>query len=693
MTKAELYKKACMLPLLPGVYIIRDKSGTIIYIGKAKRLRIRVSQYFREGVPHDNKVSQMIAHAYAFDVIVCQSEFEALVLEASQIKAHTPKYNILLKDDKGYSYIKVTKDEWPRLSFTLQKEDDGAEYIGPYTSSFAARQMAETAMDAFLLPRCSRRFPQEIGRGRPCLNAHIGKCMAVCSGKISRENYEQAVKSAVHLIRYGKKDILKTLNERMLEASDRLEFETAALIRDQIAAITKVTAGQKVVVDPDVEMDVVALAGTPGSVCAAVLRFREGRLTDKREFLFHDTADIAAVREEFLPRYYLDDEQIPKVIAVDELPPDVDALQQALNEKRGSEVQLYVPQRGDKAHLVEMAHTNAVERLARESGRYAREEKLLDELAQVLGLPEPPRTIESYDISNWGDGTSVCGMVTFRDGKPYKAGYRKFKMKTVAGTDDYASLASLAALYQEQSLIFNTSYEDIFDSFYIASSAGLFPEEKRIDEDALRAFLQSTREMIDAQQITAQTNEYVMASGNGQSVAQSEFAMSLIKVAEGSYPCGTGVVSSRSDALKLFWSYPAVAIRPLPGSGFEAKEIVSIPANAANPTLAKAFVQIMLTDPVVQLNSLYKGFSVQRDVENSYLAQTIADGEQTYAADPLTCDWDSLIEELGAPSVSSTTIYDVTHEAAFDYYGNEIDLDTAVQRIEENLGLYFSEQQ
>ena len=321
MTKAELYQKACMLPLLPGVYIIRDKSDTIIYIGKAKRLRIRVSQYFREGVPHDNKVSQMIAHAYAFDVIVCQSEFEALVLEASQIKAHTPKYNILLKDDKGYSYIKVTKEPWPRLSFVLQKEEDDAEYIGPYTSSFAARQMAETAMDAFLLPRCNKRFPQEIGKGRPCLNAHIGKCMAVCSGRISCENYNQAVKSAVHLIRYGKKDILKILNERMQEASDRLEFETAALLRDQIAAITKVSAGQKVIVDPDVEMDVVALAGTPDSVCAAVLRFRDGRLTDKREFLFHDTSDIAAVREEFLPRYYLDDEQIPKIIAVDELPP------------------------------------------------------------------------------------------------------------------------------------------------------------------------------------------------------------------------------------------------------------------------------------------------------------------------------------------------------------------------------------
>ena len=204
MTKAELYQKACMLPLLPGVYIIRDKADTIIYIGKAKRLRTRVSQYFREGVPHDNKVSQMIAHAFSFDVIVCQSEFEALVLEASQIKAHTPKYNILLKDDKGYSYIKVTKEDWPRLSFTLQKEEDGAEYIGPYTSSFAAREMAESAQDAFLLPRCSRRFPQDIGKGRPCLNAHIGKCMGVCSGKISCEAYNQAVKGAVHLIRDGR---------------------------------------------------------------------------------------------------------------------------------------------------------------------------------------------------------------------------------------------------------------------------------------------------------------------------------------------------------------------------------------------------------------------------------------------------------------------------------------------------------
>ncbi len=445
MTKHELYQKACMLPLLPGVYIIRDKTDTIIYIGKAKRLRTRVSQYFREGVPHDNKVSQMIAHAFSFDVIVCQSEFEALVLEASQIKAHTPKYNILLKDDKGYSYIRVTKEDWPRLSFVLQKEEDDAEYIGPYTSSFAARELAETAMDAFLLPRCGKRFPADIGKGRPCLNAHIGKCMGVCGGRVSQEAYREAVKGAVHMIKYGKRDIVRSLTKQMEDAAERLDFETAALLRDQIAAINKVAAGQKVVVDPEVEMDVIALTGTPRCVCAAVLRFRDGRLTDKREFLFHDTADIAAMREEFLPRYYLDDEEIPRVIAVDELPPDADALRQALEEKRGTRVQLYVPQRGDVRKLVDMAYTNAVERLARESGRYAREEKLLDEVAQVLGMKKPPHTIESYDISNWGDGSSVCGMVVFRGGKPYKEGYRKFKMQTVYGTDDYASMAETLA--------------------------------------------------------------------------------------------------------------------------------------------------------------------------------------------------------------------------------------------------------
>lgn len=446
MTKHELWEKAKMLPLLPGVYIIRDKTGQIIYIGKAKRLRTRVSQYFREGVPHDAKVTKMIQNAFEFDVIVTQSEFEALVLECSQIKQHKPKYNILLKDDKGYSYVRVTREAYPRVSAVLQKEEDGAEYIGPYTSSFAVREMVETACNVFRLPRCGKKFPQDIGKGRPCLNAHIGRCMALCSGKISRESYCETVQSAVHLIRRGQAEILRLLRERMADAAERLDFERAALLRDQINAIEKVSRGQKVVRSEIDEQDVIAFAGTASAVCAAILRFREGRLVDKREFLFHDTQDIPALREEFLPRHYLEDSEfIPKSIAVDALPAAAKELEQLLAETRGSKVRLYVPQRGDTAHLVEMARTNAIERLARESGRYAREQKYLDEMAALLGLPQPPKTIESYDISNWGDGSSVAGMVVFEDGKPKKAGYRRFKMQSVAGTDDYASMAETLA--------------------------------------------------------------------------------------------------------------------------------------------------------------------------------------------------------------------------------------------------------
>ena len=435
-----------MLPLLPGVYIIRDKEGQIIYIGKAKRLRTRVSQYFREGVPHDAKVTKMISHAFEFDVIVTQSEFEALVLECSQIKQHKPKYNILLKDDKGYSYVKVTREKWPRLSAALQKDDENADYYGPFTSSFAVREMVEAASDVFRLPRCTRRFPQDIGKGRPCLNAHIGKCMAVCSGKIRNEDYREAVESALHMIRHGQADIMKTLKARMEDAAGRLDFERAALIRDQLAAIEKVSRGQKVVRSEVAEQDVIAFAGSANAVCAAILRFREGRLADKREFLFHDTQDIAALRDEFLPRYYLEDtEFIPKSVAVDEAPAGAQHLQRLLSETKGAKVQLYVPQRGDTKKLVEMARTNAFERLARESGRYAREQRALDETAHLLGLAAPPRVIESYDISNWGDGTSVAGMVVFEDGKPKKAGYRRFKMHTVPGTDDYASMAETLA--------------------------------------------------------------------------------------------------------------------------------------------------------------------------------------------------------------------------------------------------------
>lgn len=444
MTKQELYQKACALPLLPGVYIIRDREGTIIYIGKAKRLRTRVSQYFREGVPHDAKVTQMIRHAFEFDVIVTTSEFEALVLEASQIKAHNPKYNILLKDDKGYSYVRVSPAPWRRITAVLQKEEDGADYIGPFTSSFAVREMVETACTAFRLPTCGRQFPRDIKKGRPCLNLHIGRCMGVCTGRIQLEDYEESVTEALRLIRYGKGDIIKTLETRMEQAAERLDFEKAALLRDQIAAIRRIALGQRVVTDDDKEQDVIAFAGAAGAVCAAILRFRQGKLQDKKEFVFKDSTDIDTLREEFLPRYYLSGgETPPRVVAVDAPLPDQELLAQALSQERGGKVRIYTPERGDNARLVQMAYVNAVERLAREAGRAGidRAGRLLDETAHLLGLSQPPHIIESYDISNWGDGTSVAGMIVYEDGKPKRSGYRTFRIRSVLGTDDYASMA------------------------------------------------------------------------------------------------------------------------------------------------------------------------------------------------------------------------------------------------------------
>lgn len=441
MTTQELYEKACALPLLPGIYIIRDKSGTIIYIGKAKRLRTRVSQYFRAGVPHEEKVTRMVEAAFEFDVIVTATENEALLLEASQIKTHKPKYNILLKDDKGYKYIKISGDEWPRITSEYKKEKDGADYIGPYMSGFAVNNLVQTTCDSFLLPRCTRRFPQDFGKARPCLYAHIGKCMAVCTGKVKHKTYLETIETATSLIKGSKSGIIKMMEERMEEAAENLEFEKAALLRDQITAIQRMDENQTVIREGEKDLDVIAFAKAPSAACAAVLRFRGGRLCDKREFIFHGTSTTEALQDEFLSRYYLENEaDIPKVIAVEAELPEQDALQQVLSEKHGSKVRIYTPERGAAAKQVQTAYVNAVERLARESGRTRREEKTLDELAGLLGLEATPAIIESYDISNWGDGTSVCGMVVFENGKPKKSGYRRFKIKSVLGTDDYASM-------------------------------------------------------------------------------------------------------------------------------------------------------------------------------------------------------------------------------------------------------------
>ena len=437
MTRQELFEKAKTLPLLPGVYIIRDKNDEIIYIGKAKELRKRVSQYFKEGADHLPKVQKMVDNAFSFDVIVTNSEFEALTLECSQIKLHSPKYNILLKDDKGYNFIKISKEPFPRITAEFQVLDD-SKYLGPYMSSFAVREMVATAQQIFRLPTCNRVFPRDFGKERPCLNFHIKKCMGLCRGKISQQDYNDIIDSAVKFIKQDTDKIIEVLQQNMEEAAEELNFEKAALIRDQINAINKLSAGQNVVNDSLQSHDFIAVAGSGKNCCVAVLRFRQGRLMDKKEHVFFGEENMEDVRDEFLVQFY-STEQPPKNVLLDAMPMDEDIVEYIRLQSK-TKVNVGYVQKGENLKIIKMAYTNAVERLARESGRLDKSQRFLDELANMLGLPEAPHTIESYDISNWGDGTSVAGMVVFEDGKPKKSGYRTFKMRTVAGTDDYASM-------------------------------------------------------------------------------------------------------------------------------------------------------------------------------------------------------------------------------------------------------------
>lgn len=439
MNRQELNKKACSLPLLPGVYIMRDKSGEVIYVGKAKRLRIRVSGYFRNGADHQPKVEKMVENAFDFDVIVTDSEFEALVLECSQIKQHMPRYNILLKDDKGFCYIEITKEDYPRINFAF-KQDGDSRYIGPYMSSFGAKQLIETANTAFGLPTCNIRFPENIGKTRPCLNAHIGLCCAVCSGRVSKEEYNDRVEGAVALITKGADAVIEKLRAEMLLASEATEYEKAARYRDSIAAIERNNDRQKVVSKSSYEKtDAFAFAANESCVCAVVLKYRNGNLTDKDEKIITDTIDIAEARDEFLSHYYIESNDIPKRILTDEAFESRELLERYLSEKENQKITIEVPQKSDAAAIVNMAYTNAADSLKRRFSRRTHEQASLAELANLLGLSEAPEIIEAYDISNYGD-SAVAGMVVFANGKPRRGDYRRFKIKTVDGTDDYAAM-------------------------------------------------------------------------------------------------------------------------------------------------------------------------------------------------------------------------------------------------------------
>lgn len=437
----ELKAKANRLPLDPGVYIMKDKSGSIIYIGKAKALKNRVTQYFGSGNQHTEKVKRMVSNVDNFEYIVCDSEFEALILENSLIKQNQPKYNILLKDDKGYSYIKITNEKWRRIT-TAKSTDKAGEYIGPYNSGYIVKETVEEARKVFKLPDCKRNFDV---RTRPCLNYHIGICDAPCSGKIKHSEYIENVNSAIEFIKKGNtaENTVEELTEKMQAAAESLQFETAAKLRDRINAIKKITQKQKVVETTYKNEDVIAAAFIGETACVEVITLRGSKLTDKQHYFINGITERELLYGEFLQQYYGNRGDIPPRILIDTDISSFEVVEKWLAELSGHKVSFINPKQGEQKALVDMCFKNAAENLSEKTERTGKEMSVLNELAKLLGLKTAPRYIESYDISNTAGSENVAGMIVYKDARPYKAAYKRFKISTFSGQDDYRSMAEV----------------------------------------------------------------------------------------------------------------------------------------------------------------------------------------------------------------------------------------------------------
>jgi len=439
-----LRAKAMSLPLEPGVYIMKNKENEIIYIGKAKKLKNRVSSYFGSQKNHTDKVRRMVSQVKDFDYIITDSEFEALILECSLIKQNQPKYNILLKDDKGFSFIKVTGDQWKKISYALQKDDDNAEYIGPYTNGFYVKQAVEEANSIFKLPTCNRRFPEDFGKARPCLNYHIKQCSAPCTGRVKLSDYKESVSQALDFLKGTGKESIRNLTEQMYKASEDMEFERAAQLRDRINAIKKLADKQKVIETKVKNQDVIAFFSDGNKACFEVFRFNEGKLLYREDYFVDPPDDGAKARAEFIMSFYSTKTDIPRFVTVDGEVEDQELIERYLSEKKGKRVYIAIPQRGQQKSLVDMTRQNAAERVAKTRGAVlGRELSVLEELKELLGLDVLPAYIESYDISNTAGSENVAGMIVYENGRPNKSAYRKFKIQSFSGQDDYGSMTEV----------------------------------------------------------------------------------------------------------------------------------------------------------------------------------------------------------------------------------------------------------
>ena len=441
LTMEELREKAHSLPLVPGVYIMMDKTGKVIYVGKAKKLKNRVSQYFQDSASHSLKTRMMVAQVAEFDVIMAASEFEALVLECSLIKRHMPKYNILLKDDKGYPYIRVDlREDYPRFSLAGKLADDGASYFGPYGSRSMTQQTLDTLRLALKLPGCSLKFPRDIGKDRPCLNFQMNNCDGWCRASVPQEAYRQRIQQAVQVLEGKQDQVAEELRQEMEQAAENLHFERAAELRDRYKAIDALRHKQLVVAGAMADTDVVGFYQSEAKACFTVLHYIKGNLLDK-DFEIVETGES---REDavssLVKQYYLGRGVAPKNILLPCFMDDGELFAQMLRDQFGKAVRIHTPQRGEQVKLVALANRNAREEAERVTTREERTNGTLQLLGQMLGLDAPPHRMEAYDISNTGSSDIVASMTVFVDGKPLKKDYKRFKIEGLSGPDDYTSM-------------------------------------------------------------------------------------------------------------------------------------------------------------------------------------------------------------------------------------------------------------
>ncbi len=440
MTYDQLKEKALSLPYEPGVYIMRDKTDKVIYVGKAKKLKNRVTQYFQDTASHSAKTRLMVSKIHHFDVIVAGSEFEALVLECSLIKRYMPKYNILLKDDKGYPYLRLDmKAEYPRIAIVSKIADDGALYYGPYGSRGVTNGVLEAITQTLKLPSCHKEFPRDVGKGRPCLNYHMNQCYGWCLEGKTKDEYRQTMEQAKQLLSGNYKAVTDQIRSQMLSAAEEMKFELAASLRDRLNAVEALGQKQLVTAGTLADTDVVGYAQTETKACFAVLHFSGGNLLDKDYEVMPLPDDSQEAVSALVKQYYISRGLAPKRLLLPFEIEDTDMIAQLLEQQCGRKPKIHIPQRGDNARLVDLANKNAFEEAQRLTDKDEKFTAVLSLLGKMLSLA-PPKRIESYDISNISGTDIVAGMVVFQDGKPRKSDYKRFKLEGLAGQDDYASM-------------------------------------------------------------------------------------------------------------------------------------------------------------------------------------------------------------------------------------------------------------